>query len=45
MWPFVLGSTFGALILSGISYNLAWPAIEAGRKHLHHRRDTQGDVR
>jgi hypothetical protein len=40
MWPFVLGSTFGALILSGISYNLAWPAIEAGRKHLHHRHDT-----
>lgn len=40
VWPFALGSTFGALILAGISYNLAWPAIEAGRKHLHHRHDT-----
>lgn len=40
VWPYALGSMFGALILAGISYNLAWPAIEAGRKHLHHRHDT-----
>lgn len=45
LWPYTLGSTFGALILAGISYNLAKPAIVAGRKHLHLRHDNPGDIR
>lgn len=45
LWPFILGSTFGALILAGISYNLAWPAIVAGRRRLRHRHDSQEDAR
>ncbi|MEW5983393.1 MAG: DUF2062 domain-containing protein [Acidobacteriota bacterium] len=45
VWPYALGSTLGALILAGISYNLARPAIIAGRKHLHLRHDTPEEVR
>ena len=44
-WPFALGSTLGALILAAISYNLAWPAIAAGRRRLHLRDGTLGDAR
>ena len=35
LWPFVLGSLVGATLLSVISYLVAVPAIEAGRRHLH----------
>lgn len=45
LWPYLLGSTFGALILAGISYNLAGPAIAAGRRHLHLGHDHRGDAR
>jgi len=35
LWPFVLGSLAGAAVLSTLSYLVARPAIEAGRRHLH----------
>jgi hypothetical protein len=35
LWPFVLGSLAGAAALSALSYLVARPAIEAGRRHLH----------
>ena len=35
LWPFILGSLAGAAVLSALSYLVARPAIEAGRRHLH----------
>jgi uncharacterized protein (DUF2062 family) len=35
LWPYTLGSLVGAVVLSTLSYLVARPAIEAGRKHLH----------
>jgi len=37
VWPFTLGSIIGAAGLSLVSYVVARPFIEAGRKHLHLR--------
>lgn len=37
LWPFVLGSTVGAAVLSLLSYVVSRPFIEAGRRHLHLR--------
>jgi uncharacterized protein len=35
LWPYILGSTFGAAVLAAATYVLAVPAIVAGRRHLH----------
>lgn len=35
LWPFILGSLAGAAVLFALSYLVARPAIEAGRRHLH----------
>jgi hypothetical protein len=35
LWPFVVGSTLGAILIAGVSYFLAVPAIVAGRRHIH----------
>jgi hypothetical protein len=35
VWPFTLGSMIGAAGLSLVSFIVARPFIEAGRKHLH----------
>jgi len=35
LWPFVLGSLAGSAVLAILSYVMARPAIEAGRRHLH----------
>jgi hypothetical protein len=34
-WPFVIGSTIGAIVLGVIAYAVAVPVIVAGRRHLH----------
>lgn len=35
LWPYLVGSTLGALVLGAVAYWLAVPAIIAGRKHVH----------
>jgi hypothetical protein len=35
IWPYTLGSLAGALVLGALAFVVAWPFIEAGRKHLH----------
>jgi uncharacterized protein (DUF2062 family) len=35
LWPYVVGSTLGGLVLAGLAYFAAVPAIVAGRRHLH----------
>lgn len=35
LWPFVVGSTLGALGLAAAAYLLAVPAIATGRRHIH----------
>jgi hypothetical protein len=37
LWPYHLGSLAGAVLLAGLAYLLALPAIVAGRKHVHLR--------
>jgi uncharacterized protein (DUF2062 family) len=34
-WPYVVGSTLGAILLAGVAYFVAVPAIVAGRRHIH----------
>jgi uncharacterized protein (DUF2062 family) len=35
LWPYIVGSTLCALVIAGLAYFLAVPAIVAGRRHLH----------
>lgn len=35
LWPYLIGSTLGAVVLSAATYALAVPAIVAGRRHMH----------
>jgi uncharacterized protein len=35
LWPFVVGSMIGAVVLAAVSYVVAVPAIAAGRRHIH----------
>jgi len=35
VWPYMLGSLVGAVVLSALSYAVSLPAIIAGRSHLH----------
>ena len=35
LWPYVLGSTLGALILAAMAYRLALGFVIAKRKHIH----------
>jgi uncharacterized protein (DUF2062 family) len=37
LWPFVLGSLVGAVVLGVAAFVVARPFIEAGRRHLHLR--------
>jgi hypothetical protein len=37
LWPFMLGSTVGAIVLSVVSFVVSRPFIVAGRRHLHLR--------